>query len=149
MIPTLSYSREEGVPTMPSAVARRRQGYEHELEIREHRLISDEPEERGGGDAGPTPTELLAASLASCTAITIEMYADRKEWELGQVEVAVDFGTPSSDGSPSFQVEIKTPADLTDEQRERVLEIAGKCPVHRTLAAQDVRIEDSLEMIEA
>jgi putative redox protein len=134
---------------MPSAVARRRQGYEHELEVREHRLISDEPEDRGGGDAGPTPTELLAASLASCTAITIEMYADRKGWELGAVEVAVDFGTPSSDGSPSFQVEITTPAELGDEQRERILVIAGKCPVHKTLAAQDVKIEDSLATIEA
>jgi putative redox protein len=134
---------------MPSAVARRRQGYEHELEIREHRLISDEPEDRGGGDAGPTPTELLAASLASCTAITIEMYADHKGWELGQVEVSVDFGTPSSDGSPRFQVEIKVPAELSDEQRERILVIAGKCPVHRTLAARDVKIEDSLEMVEA
>lgn len=134
---------------MPSAVARRRQGYEHELEIREHRLISDEPEDRGGGDAGPTPTELLAASLASCTAITIEMYADRKGWELGQVEVAVDFGTPSREGSPSFQVEIKSPAELSDEQCERILVIAGKCPVHKTLAAQDVKIEDSLATIEA
>lgn len=134
---------------MPSAVARRRQGYEHELEIREHRLISDEPEDRGGGDAGPTPTELLAASLASCTAITIEMYADRKGWELGQVEVAVDFGTPSREGSPSFQVEIKSPAELSDEQCERILVIAGKCPVHKTLAAQDVKIEDSLAPIEA
>ncbi|MGH2957542.1 MAG: OsmC family protein [Solirubrobacterales bacterium] len=134
---------------MPSAVARRRQGYEHELEVRGHRLISDEPTDRGGGDAGPTPTELLAASLASCTAITIEMYADRKEWELGKVEVAVDFGEASPSGSPSFEVEITIPAELTDEQRERILVIAGKCPVHRTLAAQDVKIEDSLATIEA
>ena len=64
--------------TTRSAVARRRQGYEHEIEIRDHRLIADEPEDEGGDDAGPRPTELLAASLASCTATTIEMYADRK-----------------------------------------------------------------------
>ena len=134
---------------MPSAVARRRKGYTHDLEIREHRLTVDEPEERGGGDEGPTPTELLAGSLAACTAITIEMYADRKEWDLGQVEVSVDYGEPSPAGSPSFEVKITSPAKLTDEQRERVLVIAGKCPVHRTLAAQDVRIEDSLEMVEA
>jgi putative redox protein len=134
---------------MRSAVARRRQGYEHEVEIRDHRMIVDEPEDHGGGNAGPRPTELLAASLASCTAITVEMYSDRKQWDLGQVEVAVDFGEPSPEGSPSFKVKIRTPADLTDEQRERLLVIAGKCPVHRTLAAQDVKIEDSLETIEA
>ena len=125
---------------MPSALVRRRKGYEHEIEIREHRLIADEPEDRGGTDTGPKPTELLAASLASCTAITIEMYANRKEWDLGQVEVTADF-------TASFKVNIKVPAELDDDQRERTLVIAGKCPVHRALAAQDVRIEDDLELI--
>jgi putative redox protein len=134
---------------MPGAIARRRKGYEHEIEIREHRLISDEPEDRGGSDQGPKPTELLAASLASCTAITIEMYADRKDWDLGRVEVAVDFTEGTPDSPPKFQVEIRTPAELTDEQRERILVIAGKCPVHRALAAEDVEIDDSLELIEA
>jgi putative redox protein len=133
---------------MLSAVARRVKGYEHEVEIRDHRLTVDEPEDHGGSNAGPRPTELLAASLASCTAITIEMYADRKEWDLGQVEVAVEFGEPSPTGSPSFKVSIAIPATLTDEQRERVLVIAGKCPVHKTLVAQDVEIEDSLSLIE-
>jgi putative redox protein len=133
---------------MPSAVARRRQGYEHELEIREHRLIVDEPESKGGGDAGPTPTEVLAGSLAACTAITIEMYADRKKWELGQVEVSVDQGEPPSQGSASFEVKIKVPAKLSDDQRERILAIAGKCPVHRALKAKDVEIADDLELIE-
>jgi putative redox protein len=133
---------------MPSAVARRRQGYEHELEIREHRLIVDEPESKGGGDAGPTPTELLAGSLAACTAVTIEMYADRKEWELGPVEVSVDQGEPPSQGSASFEVQIKVPAGLSDDQRERILTIAGKCPVHRALKAKDVAIADELELTE-
>jgi putative redox protein len=132
---------------MPSALARRRKGYEHEIEIREHRLIADEPEEKGGTDTGPKPTELLAASLASCTAITIEMYADRKEWDLGQVEVTADFTEASTDSPASFKVNIKVPAELDDDQRERILVIAGKCPVHRALAAQDVRIEDDLELI--
>jgi putative redox protein len=132
---------------MPNAVARRRQGYEHELEIREHRLTADEPEDKGGGDAGPKPTELLAAALASCTAITLEMYADRKEWELGQLEVAVEFTEGGPDAPAAFRVEIKVPAELSDEQRERLLVIASKCPVHRTLAAQDVKIEDDLQMV--
>ena len=134
---------------MPSAVTRRRRGYEHEIEIREHRLIADEPDEKGGTDSGPRPTELLAASLATCTAITMEMYADRKEWDLGQVEVAVDFTGGSAESPARFEVAIKVPAQLDDEQRERLLVIAGKCPVHRTLAAQDVEIDDSLELIEA
>ena len=132
---------------MPSALARRRQGYEHEIEIREHRLIADEPEDKGGGDAGPKPTELLAASLATCTAITLEMYADRKEWELGELEVAVDFTEGGKESPASFRVEIRVPAELDDEQRERLLVIASKCPVHRTLAAQDVKIEDDLQMV--
>lgn len=133
---------------MPSAVAIRREGYAHDVEIREHRLTVDEPEARGGTDTGPTPTELLAGALAGCTAITIEMYADRKGWDLGRVEVSVDYGDPSSAGTPSYRVRITSPAALTDEQRERILVIAGKCPVHKTLTAQDVKIEDSLESLE-
>ncbi len=134
---------------MPSAIARRRKGWEHEIEIREHRLIADEPEDRGGGDQGPKPTELLAASLASCTAITIEMYADRKGWELGDVEVFVEFHESTTDTPAKFTVEIRTPAELTDEQRERILVIAHKCPVHKALMAEDNEVDDSLELIEA
>jgi putative redox protein len=129
------------------AVARRRKGYEHEIEIREHRLIVDEQEDEGGGDQGPTPTELLAASLASCTAATIEMYADRKGWDLGQVEVRADFTQATHDKPAKFKVDIRSPAELTDEQTERILTIAHKCPVHRALMGADVEIDDSLELI--
>jgi putative redox protein len=130
-----------------SAVARRRKGYEHEIDIRDHRLIADEPEDEGGTDAGPRATELLAASLASCTAITIEMYANRKGWELGAVEVTAEY---DSDARPThFELTIRSPLEeeLTDEQRERILVIAGKCPVHRILQTQEVEITDSLEML--
>jgi putative redox protein len=129
-----------------SALARRRKGYEHELEIREHRLIADELEEAGGGDQGPSPTELLAGALASCTAITIEMYADRKEWDLGAVEVVADFTRGTADTPPQAKVDIRIPVKLTDEQRERILKIAHKCPVHRALLGSDVEIDDSLEL---
>ena len=132
---------------MHIAVARRRQGYEHEIEIREHRLILDEPEDRGGGDQGPKPTELLAASLATCTAITIEMYADRKGWDLGRVEVEVDFTETANEQPAGFDVTLRIPAELDEDQRERILGIAAKCPVHRALAAENVEIEDSLELI--
>src|SRR3954454_16663324 len=133
---------------MNHAVVRHREGYEHEIEIREHRLIVDEPQEKGGKDQGPTPAELLAASLASCTAITIEMYADRKEWGLGTVEVAVDFTEATADDPPSFDVTITLGAELSDENQDRLLTIAGKCPVHRALKSQDVAVNDSLEFIE-
>ena len=134
---------------MRNAVARRRQNFETEVEIRGHRLIVDETEDDGGGDAGPRPTELLAASLASCTTITIVMYADRKGWDVGAVEVGVHYKTPSVDGGPSFDLNIRIPTELTDEQRERILVIASKCPVHKTLKAQKVEVNDSLELIEA
>ena len=134
---------------MRSALARRVDGFQTEVEVRGHRLTIDESIDDGGKDAGPRPTELLAASLASCTAITIVMYADRKGWDVGAIEVGVDFNTPSVDGGPSFEVKIRIPADLDDEQRERILVIASKCPVHKTLAAQDVKIADSLELMEA
>ena len=130
---------------MSNAIARRRSGYEHEIEIREHRLISDEPERRGGTDQGPTPTELLAASLASCTAITIEMYADRKEWDLGQVEVEVDFTESEKEMPAEFDVEIRVPAELDSDQHRRILVIAGKCPVHKAIIAQDVTVKDRLK----
>jgi putative redox protein len=135
---------------MPNtAVARRRKGYEHEIEIREHRLISDETEDAGGHDRGPAPTELLAGALASCTAITIEMYADRKDWDLGQIEVAAEFTRGTHDAPPKAMVDIRIPVELTDEQREKILKIAHKCPVHRALLGSDVEIDDSLELIGA
>ncbi|HEY1237927.1 MAG TPA: OsmC family protein [Solirubrobacterales bacterium] len=133
---------------MPSAVARRRRGYEHEIEIRQHRLIADEPEEKGGTDQGPKPSELLAAALASCTAITLEMYAGRKEWGLGTVEVAVDFTEATPDDPPHFDVRITLGAHLSEEHQDRLRVIAGKCPVHKALKAQDVVVTDSLEFIE-
>ena len=133
---------------MRTAVVRRHDGYEHEIEMRQHRLIIDEPEDKGGTDRGPMPAELLAASLGSCTAITMEMYAARKEWGLGSVEVAVDFTEATVDDPPTFDVRITLGAQLSEENRDRLLTIAGKCPVHKALKDQDVVIHDSLELIE-
>ena len=87
-------SRAGGQSTMRSAVARRRKGHLHDVEIDGHRLVVDEPTEAGRHRRRPPPTRLLAASLASCTAITIGMYADRKGWDMGELEVAVDFDGP-------------------------------------------------------
>ena len=115
------------------AVARRTGTFRHMVDIRSHHLSVDEPVDSGGDDSAPSPQELLAASLASCTAVTIEMYAQRKGWDLGYVEVECSY-TPSDRGCPtSFETVLRLPADATDEQVERLQVIAAKCPIHRTL----------------
>ena len=108
-------------------------GYTQEVEIREHELRADEPVDAGGNDDGPTPQELLAASLASCTAITVEMYARRKGWEVGLAEVECRYDQAERGNPTQFEIVLRLPASLTDEQRERLRVIAGRCPVHRTL----------------
>jgi putative redox protein len=120
---------------MKKAATARQTGtrFTHRVAIRQHELTVDEPAEMDGDDEGPSPQELLAASLASCTAITLEMYAKRKGWEIGPVEVECDYGPPEP-GSPTlFNLVLRLPAACTDEQVERLRAIAAKCPVHRTL----------------
>ncbi len=115
-------------------VARRREGFAHEVEIDGgHTVLVDEPLEAGGTDTGPTPTRLVAAGLAACTAVTMEMYAERKGWDIGRVEVEVDVEY-SGPAPSSFAVTVRLPEGLSEEQRQRLLVIAGKCPVHKTIA---------------
>jgi putative redox protein len=117
-------------------VARRLEGFAHEVDLEGgHTLVVDEPAERGGTDTGPRSTQLLAASLAGCTAITVEMYADRKGWDVGSIEVDVDV---VYDGPvPSvYAVALKLPRELGDDQRQRLLTIAAKCPVHKVLVGE-------------
>src|SRR3954454_4847024 len=116
------------------------------VKIREHQLTVDEPTDQGGDDSGPSPQEPLAASLASCTAITMEMYAQRKGWDVGSVEVAVDY-TPAERGCPTrFNLIMRFPDDLSAEQVERLRVIAAKCPVHRTLDGE-VMFDESVERV--
>jgi putative redox protein len=114
------------------------------VRVRNHELISDEPPEKGGSDTGPDPLELLAASLASCTAVTMEMYASKKGWDIGDVEVEAQF-TPADRGCPTrFGLVLRFPDHLTDEQIQRLEVIAAKCPVHRALEGEvmfDERVE--------
>jgi putative redox protein len=129
------------------ATARRENGtLRHDVEIRDHVVVADEPTDNGGDDSGPSPQELLAASLASCTAITMEMYANRKGWNVGEVVVDVNF-EPAQRGSPTrFQMEVRMPKELPEEQRERLMQIAAKCPVHRTLEGE-VMFEERVELV--
>ncbi len=131
---------------MARVTATRRAGYAHDVEIEGgHRLVADEPESKGGTDEGPTPVRLLGAALASCTAITVEMYAARKEWDIGNITVDVDI---DYDGAVAraFTVTLGLPASLSEEQQERLRVIAGKCPVHRALTAQTpVEITDRVQ----
>ena len=129
------------------AVAKRNgSGFRHEVAIREHEVTVDEQESDGGGDTGPDPQEMLAASLASCTAITVEMYAQRKGWQIGDVRVEVDY-EPAQRGSPTkFHMVVQLPKELPEEQRERLMQIAAKCPVHRTLEGE-VMFDEELDVI--
>jgi putative redox protein len=129
------------------AIARRNGGgYRHDVAIREHAVTVDEQEDSGGTDEGPDPQEMLAASLASCTAITVEMYAKRKGWDIGELQVEVDY-EPAQRGSPTkFHMTLQMPKELPEEQRERLMQIAAKCPVHRTLEGE-VMFDEEVELI--
>jgi putative redox protein len=124
-------------------VTARREGttLRHTVQVRDHQLTVDEPIADGGEDAGPDPRELLAVSLASCTAITMEMYAARKGWDVGHVEVDVEY-SPAERGCPTkFQLVMRFPDDLPDEQVEKLQVIAAKCPVHRALDGEVMFLE--------
>ena len=129
------------------ASARRENGtLKHAVEIRDHTLVADEPKDEGGDDSGPSPQELLAASLASCTAITMEMYANRKGWDVGDVAVHVDY-EPAQRGSPTrFRMRVDFPKEVPEEQRERLMQIGAKCPVHRVLEGE-VMFEETVELV--
>ena len=129
------------------ATASRESGFRHTVRIRSHELTVDERTDQGGTDTGPEPLELLAAALASCTAVTMEMYAQRKGWDAGGVEVTCDY-TPAERGCPTkFSLVLRMPAGLSNEQVERLRIIAAKCPVHRTLDGE-VMFDERVERIQ-
>jgi putative redox protein len=133
----------------PMVSARRREGFTHDVEVDGHTIVVDEPEETGGGGLGPRPTQLVGAALAACTAITVEMYAQHKEWRLGTVEVDVDIEYEGPVPAV-FTLTLKVQCDLDDDQLERLRVIAGKCPVHRALASEtEVAIEDRIERVDS
>jgi putative redox protein len=101
------------------------------IHIRHHRVISDEAVTVGGEDSGPEPTELLLGALGACVAMTLKMYAGRKAWDTGAIQV--DLTGRDENGVFVVERRLSFSAPLTDEQRTRLTEIAGKCPVSRRL----------------
>jgi putative redox protein len=133
---------------MRATAQRNDRTFRHTVRVRDHKLTVDEPLDTGGGDTGPDPQELLAASLATCTAITMEMYAARKGWDIGNVEVEVEY-TPAERGCPTrFELSLRLPEELPEEQLERLRVIAAKCPVHRTLDGE-VMFEERIQLLPA
>jgi putative redox protein len=129
-------------------VTARREGnsLRHAVQVRDHQIVVDELHAAGGEDAGPDPLELLAVSLASCTAITMEMYAARKGWDIGHVEVDVEY-SPAERGCPTkFQLVMRLPDGLPEDQVERLRVIAAKCPVHRALDGE-VMFQERIERV--
>jgi len=125
-------------------------GFAQEITIGPHRLAGDEPIDAGGADAGPNPYDFLLASLGSCTSMTVALYARRKQWPLEAVTVrlrharihAADCSECETREGMIDRIELvlELAGPLTEAQRARLLEIAGRCPVHRTLTSEiDIR----------
>lgn len=112
-------------------------GFKIETRARDHAFNADSEKKDGGTDTAPTPHELLAGSLAACTSMTVQMYAARKGWPLKSCDVTVrmtDGDGKDPNSATHFDVTVSFNGDLDSEQRQRLLEIANRCPVHRALA---------------
>jgi putative redox protein len=128
-------------------------GFRTEILANGHPLVADEPEHVGGSNAGPSPYELLAAALGACTTMTLRMYADRKGWPLEAAEAIIEHGKTHCEdcadpGNPRSRIDHFTrtlllEGSLDEDQRHRLLEIADRCPVHRTLHSE-VKVTTSL-----
>ena len=119
--------------------------YKTELKINQHLLIADELPEAGGKDEGPAPGDYLCMSLASCKAITLRMYAQRKGWKVDVIKVSVNLvkGSDMESGNNTFFSEVDIKGDLNDEQKARMLQIAKACPIDRLL----IKSSDSISVL--
>jgi len=129
-------------------------GFTTEIMAGNHGLLADESEEVKGDDFGPSPYQLLSSALGACTAMTLQMYARRKKWDLKEVKVHLDHGKRYVDDCMAceekerkidhFDRIIELEGNLTEEQKSRLMEIADRCPVHRTLE-REIRIQTVLK----
>ncbi len=127
-------------------VAENGQGrYQQQVTVGQHKLIADEPASMGGADAGPAPFDFVMSGLGACTSMTLRMYAERKELPLTRVSVELSHDKVEIDGAQRDRItrRITLEGGLSTEQRQRLLEIANKCPVHRALS-QSIQLESSL-----
>jgi putative redox protein len=110
--------------------------YQQAVSAGQHQLIADEPASMGGGDAGPAPFDFIMSGLGACTSMTLRMYAERKSLPLTGISVALSHDKIEVDGVMRDRIsrDITLEGDLSEEQRQRLLEIANKCPVHRALS---------------
>jgi putative redox protein len=110
--------------------------YQVSIETRGHRWLADEPDDLGGGDTGPKPGELLLSSLGSCTAITVKMYATRKNWPLESITIVSRYNLTAKPSADTTVIEmgVEFTGQLTIEQKKRLLEIANNCPIHKVLS---------------
>ncbi len=118
--------------------------YKTELKVRNHTLIADEPADVGGKDLGPRPGDFYRMSLASCTAITLRMYANRKKFDVKEIQVMVT--TEEGEGKTTLHTSIKINGNLDEAQHTRMLQIAKLCPVHKMLT-NPIEIETSLSVV--
>ena len=129
-----------------TVVRGRSDSFVQSIQVAGHTLTADEPVAAGGGDTGPSPYDLLVSALGACTSMTISLYARRKGWPLEAVTVRLHHAKvhaadcadcETKDGLVDrIHRDIELHGSLSDEQRERLLEIANKCPVHRTLTSE-------------
>ncbi|HXS58906.1 MAG TPA: OsmC family protein [Hanamia sp.] len=110
--------------------------YLSRIRINKHELLVDEPLNNGGEDLGPAPGDYLCAALASCKAITLRMYAQRKQWKIEEIKVTANLvlGKESASGNNTFFCRISFKGDLDKEQQKRLLIIANSCPLHKLLS---------------
>jgi putative redox protein len=115
------------------------------IAVGSHSFQADEPNENGGRDAGPDPHELLLAALGTCAGITVQIYAERKQWPLAGVHVQLSYVKVPAEDQPDakagmmvdrIEMAISCSGDLSQDQQDRLLEVAGRCPVHRMLTSQ-------------
>ncbi|GCC52677.1 OsmC family peroxiredoxin [Chryseotalea sanaruensis] len=118
--------------------------YKTELVARTHTIVADEPLDVGGKDLGPRPGDFLRMSLASCTAITLRMYANRKNFDVQEIKVTV--ASIDVEGGTGFETLVEVKGKLDEQQHERMLQIAKLCPVHKVLT-NPIKISTSLAMI--
>lgn len=115
--------------------------YRTELVARTHHLIADEPESNGGKDLGPYPGDFIRMGLASCTAITLRMFANRKKMDVQQIRVTVSNGDTTD--KTIYKTDIEITGTISEEERARLIQVAKKCPVHKILS-NPIQIEHTL-----